>query len=170
MPSKNDIANQAALLLGQTPNISDFPGEASDRAIVQSLAVAFESCLPALLEQHPWKFLKHTVDAVADAVAPQPSRFDIAVTLEADCLQVVCLGTDDPQSRSNHFEVKQGMLYCAGVLGAVVRYTYLQKISDTTRYSAGFAKALATAMARDCVIAVTGSAARWEQAEGRCRA
>jgi len=110
-----------------------------------------------LLRAHTWRFATKLVKLTRLATAPTHG-YDYAYGFPADWLRTVRVSDND--ANVGHIRYEEAEIAGVGALMSSAESLYLQYIytlTDTNRMSAGFVKALATALARDMALPVGNS-------------
>lgn len=151
MPGIIDICNLALAHLGDEAEVIEInPPDGTSQAA--QCGRFYPLCRDQLLEMHPWTFASVRI-SLALVAAGAPSEWLYAYALPAKCLKPRAIyrpeATED--ERGEDFIVESdadgnAVLY-TNVEEAVLRYTRL--VEDPTRFTPGFAAALARLMASD---------------------
>jgi hypothetical protein len=156
--STTDIANLALTKLGASPilALSD-PGKAA-----RTINGIFDAVRDAELRERPWKFAmaRAELPALSD---PPAFGYQRQFPLPADCLRLVqvgegfgAFGLADYQGPDNApYQVDGGVILTD--LPAPLKVRYVKRVTDVSRYDAGFTQALACRLAAEAAESLTQS-------------
>ncbi len=138
--TKVNICNMALAVIGSEP-ILDI---SEDSKLGNALSRFYDPARQAVLEEGEWSFaLKHfTLNLSAD---DNETDYAYMYVLPADCITPVMLEGYDNYT----FEIMGDYLY-SNLPDAVLKYVW--NIEDTTKFSPGFARALAHRLASDLAV------------------
>lgn len=144
MASSVDIANLALSHFGQAANLSSIAAPYSS-AEAEHAGRFYPVALAELLEAHPWTWATKRA-ALAELVNDRDD-WAYRYALPADCLKprrVLPDGYADTENDGSPYEWEGASLYCDEALATLV-YTF--SVTDTTKFSPMFVKALSFRLA-----------------------
>lgn len=177
MASESDIANRALSKLGETRIASLTDNTKPARAML----ARFDLLRDAELEAHPWRFSVERTTLPALSTTPSWG-YAVAYQRPSDDLRPLKVGDDfiDPSLvgvyyRSSHlgsvnspmFEVIGDQIHTD--LTAPIKYEYIKRVTDTTKFSSLFIEVLACRLAADAAEELTQSAGKQDRAEASYR-
>ncbi len=140
-----DIVNQAIVKVG-AETISSLSDSTEVARVFNRI---YERVRNDLLYSHPWNFAIKRISIAADATVPifnWANRF----ALPSDCLRVLSTDLDDPEEW--HVE---GAYVVANA--STLKIEYIAKVTDVTKYSAGFIEVLSAKLAADACYSLVQS-------------
>ena len=147
MASEVDIVNNALLKLKantiQSIGQSGIEGESSE--------ILYPQVRDAVLRAHPWNFAigRSVLNQLTDTPA---FEFDYQYQLPTDCLRALELYN----APTADWQIEEDMLLTSE---SSAQLRYIKKITDTGRYDPLFVEALATRLASEMAVPITGSKA-----------
>ena len=145
MASNVEIANRALTLL--SADRIQALNDTSEQA--RKINAIFDSTRDALLSEHNWNFALKERQLSLLSETPVLDAWDFEYQLPSDCLRVVNIEGD------YEFAIYSNKLYTNT---DDARITYVSRETDPNRFSAGFAKALASRLAADLAFGITQNA------------
>jgi hypothetical protein len=144
--SNVSIANRALTLLS-VDRVQSLTDESSEQA--RKVNAVFTDTRDALLEEHNWNFARkeRTLSLLADG--PLLDGYSYAYQLPSDCIRVIRMNNEEL------FAVYGKAIYTNS---NDPRVEYISLVSDPTKFSKGFIKALASRLAADLAFGFTQNA------------
>jgi hypothetical protein len=150
--SNISIANRALTLLG-AERITAFDEESEQARKINAI---FESTRDALLSEHNWNFARKERALSLLSDEPLMDDYTYAYQIPSDCIRVL--------RWESYFEfaIYGDRLYSNSTTANI---EYISKITDPTKFSAGFVKAFAARLAADLAFPITQNATLAKNAE-----
>lgn len=155
---ETDIAN-AALRMVAGDAITSLAGADKNAIIANDL---YSIVRDELLRSHTWRFATKLSKLARLATAPVFGH-DYAYALPSDWLRTIRVSDNDAGVGATHYqeaEIAGGGALMSSAEALYLEYVYT--LADTNRMSAGFVKALSTALARDMAVGVANSNTLYE--------
>ena len=139
------IANRALTLLsaGRILSLSE------DSENARKISAIYEDTRNALLEEHNWNFARTEVTLSLLSLFPVLETWANAFQLPSDCIRVIRMQQDIA------FAIYSDRLYTNSDTASI---EYIIRVTDPTKFSSGFVKALASKIASDLSFGITQNA------------
>jgi len=148
MASEVDIAN-IALRRCSAGSVESLSEESEEAAIVSDL---WDALLDEVMQSGTWTFATTTEELAQEATAAS-EEFDYSYALPSDCLQLLTA----IDALSDEYEINGDSIVTDL---DTFKIKYVQRVTDTSRFSSKFVDAFAYRLAADIVLSLTGKVDR----------